>query len=83
MTFPYMPCSWLSLDTMDISGDLHLDVVSLRKGRGSGVAMGPSHACSDPDDGDHRCGLPLSAGPRRIQAEAVGGGCPREGGGEA
>lgn len=27
MTFPYMPCSWLSLDTMDISGDLHLDVV--------------------------------------------------------
>lgn len=26
VTFPYMPCSWLSLDTMDISGDLHLDV---------------------------------------------------------
>jgi hypothetical protein len=22
-----MPCSWLSLDAMDISGDMHLDVV--------------------------------------------------------
>lgn len=26
VTFPHMPCSWLSLDTMDVSGDLHLDV---------------------------------------------------------
>uniref|UniRef100_A0A7S0RFI5 Endoplasmic reticulum vesicle transporter C-terminal domain-containing protein n=1 Tax=Chlamydomonas leiostraca TaxID=1034604 RepID=A0A7S0RFI5_9CHLO len=26
VTFPRMPCAWLSLDTMDISGDLHLDV---------------------------------------------------------
>lgn len=29
VTFPKMPCSWLSLDTMDVSGDLHLDVVRL------------------------------------------------------
>lgn len=29
VTFPKMPCAWLSLDAMDISGDLHLDVVSL------------------------------------------------------
>jgi hypothetical protein len=27
-TFPYIPCAWLSLDNMDVSGDLHLDVVS-------------------------------------------------------
>ena len=27
VTFPYMPCEWMSLDTMDVSGDLHLDVV--------------------------------------------------------
>ncbi|GFH13985.1 uncharacterized protein HaLaN_09956, partial [Haematococcus lacustris] len=26
LTFPHMPCSWLSLDAMDVSGDLHLDV---------------------------------------------------------
>lgn len=26
--FPRMPCSWLSLDAMDISGEMHLDVVS-------------------------------------------------------
>jgi len=26
VTFPRLPCSWLSLDAMDISGDLHLDV---------------------------------------------------------
>ncbi len=26
VTFPRMPCSWLSLDTMDVSGDMHLDV---------------------------------------------------------
>jgi hypothetical protein len=25
-----MPCSWLSLDAMDISGEMHLDVVSCR-----------------------------------------------------
>ncbi|KAF5837666.1 endoplasmic reticulum vesicle transporter-domain-containing protein [Dunaliella salina] len=27
VTFPRMPCSWLSLDTMDVSGELHLDVM--------------------------------------------------------
>ncbi|GAX82664.1 hypothetical protein CEUSTIGMA_g10090.t1 [Chlamydomonas eustigma] len=26
VTFPFMPCAWLSLDTMDISGELHLDL---------------------------------------------------------
>lgn len=26
VTFPKIPCSWLSLDAMDISGELHLDV---------------------------------------------------------
>ena len=29
ITFPQMPCSWISLDAMDISGEMHLDVVSL------------------------------------------------------
>ncbi len=29
ITFPAMPCEWISLDLMDISGELHLDVVSL------------------------------------------------------
>lgn len=29
VTFPKMPCSWLSLDAMDISGEMHLDVVSI------------------------------------------------------
>lgn len=28
VTFPKMPCSWLSLDAMDISGEMHLDVAS-------------------------------------------------------
>lgn len=28
LTFPRMPCAWLSLDAMDISGEMHLDVVS-------------------------------------------------------
>lgn len=27
VTFPHMPCAWLSLDTVDISGKLHLDAV--------------------------------------------------------
>ncbi|KAK9808956.1 hypothetical protein WJX72_006989 [[Myrmecia] bisecta] len=26
VTFPALPCEWISLDVMDISGDLHLDV---------------------------------------------------------
>lgn len=29
ITFPRLPCSWLSLDAMDVSGELHLDVVRL------------------------------------------------------
>eukprot|EP00878_Enallax_costatus_P011895 GHUV01012419.1.p1 GENE.GHUV01012419.1~~GHUV01012419.1.p1 ORF type:complete len:384 (+),score=81.13 GHUV01012419.1:266-1417(+) len=28
VTFPQMPCSWLSLDAMDISGEMHLDVAN-------------------------------------------------------
>ena len=28
VTFPKMPCAWLSLDAMDVSGELHLEVVS-------------------------------------------------------
>jgi hypothetical protein len=35
ITFPRMPCSWLSLDTMDVSGELHLDVVRLGEGMNS------------------------------------------------
>ena len=27
ITFPALPCEWISLDAMDISGDMHLDVV--------------------------------------------------------
>ena len=27
ITFPGLPCEWISLDAMDISGDMHLDVV--------------------------------------------------------
>jgi hypothetical protein len=27
VTFPKFPCAWISLDAMDVSGDLHLDVV--------------------------------------------------------
>ncbi len=27
VTFPKVPCAWLSLDAMDISGELHLDLV--------------------------------------------------------
>lgn len=26
VTFPKMPCSWISVDAMDVSGDVHLDV---------------------------------------------------------
>lgn len=26
VTFPKMPCSWISLDAMDVSGEIHLDV---------------------------------------------------------
>jgi len=26
VTFPGMPCGWLSLDAMDVSGELELDV---------------------------------------------------------
>lgn len=29
VTFPALPCEWISLDLMDISGELHLDVVRL------------------------------------------------------
>ena len=29
MTFPALPCEWISLDVMDISGDMHLDVVRM------------------------------------------------------
>eukprot|EP00882_Tetradesmus_deserticola_P010657 GHRQ01011257.1.p1 GENE.GHRQ01011257.1~~GHRQ01011257.1.p1 ORF type:complete len:399 (+),score=139.27 GHRQ01011257.1:579-1775(+) len=28
VTFPKLPCAWLSLDAMDISGEMHLDVAS-------------------------------------------------------
>lgn len=28
ITFHNMPCAWTSLDAMDISGEMHLDVVS-------------------------------------------------------
>ena len=27
ITFPGLPCEWISLDLMDISGEMHLDVV--------------------------------------------------------
>jgi hypothetical protein len=29
VTFPGLPCEWISLDVMDISGEMHLDVVNL------------------------------------------------------
>jgi hypothetical protein len=28
VTFPGLPCEWISLDVMDISGEMHLDVVN-------------------------------------------------------
>ncbi len=28
ITFHKLPCAWTSLDAMDISGEMHLDVVS-------------------------------------------------------
>eukprot|EP00798_Chlamydomonas_sp_ICE-L_P002491 gene2491-5419_t len=43
VTFPSMPCSWLSLDTMDVSGDLHLDVedhdISKQRMSASGIPL--------------------------------------------
>ena len=38
MTFPALPCEWISLDLMDISGEMHLDVVSLLRGFGAQLA---------------------------------------------
>lgn len=32
VTFPALPCEWISLDAMDISGEMHLDVVSASRG---------------------------------------------------
>ena len=31
ITFPALPCEWISLDLMDISGEMHLDVVSIHR----------------------------------------------------
>lgn len=34
VTFPGLPCEWISLDAMDISGEMHLDVASTPDLRG-------------------------------------------------
>eukprot|EP00198_Chlamydomonas_reinhardtii_P004228 XP_001693564.1 predicted protein [Chlamydomonas reinhardtii] len=51
VTFPKVPCAWLSLDAMDISGELHLDLVvelytlwrrgaaGLTEGKGGGIGV--------------------------------------------
>lgn len=43
--FPRMPCSWLSLDAMDISGEMHLDVVSCDRGLRTYVLFRQGSCC--------------------------------------
>lgn len=42
VTFPGLPCGWLSLDAMDVSGELELDVdhdITKRRLSSSGVPL--------------------------------------------
>mmetsp|Transcript_83 Transcript_83/g.185 ORF Transcript_83/g.185 Transcript_83/m.185 type:complete len:388 (-) Transcript_83:488-1651(-) len=70
VTFPRMPCSWLSLDAMDISGDLHLDVdhtVFRRRLSSTGVAL---------DDGErHHVGATVAANDTSPDAPPGCGSC--------
>lgn len=76
VSFPRMPCSWLSLDAMDISGDLHLDVdhsVYRRRLSATGEALddgerhhvGPTIASNDTSpDAAPKCGSCYGAEPQ-------------------
>ena len=77
ITFPALPCEWLSLDAMDISGEMHLDVVRDTAGRLGHHACDLAPYCCDLVDVFPQVGCVAllstccCAGSRRIQA-AVG-----------
>ena len=77
ITFPALPCEWLSLDAMDISGEMHLDVVRDTAGRLGYPACNLAPYCCDLVNVVAQVGCVVSlkscfcAGSRRLQA-AIG-----------